>query len=150
MNLLMRKLFSTWNILLLVVCLGQWRKYTCLAGDTLSQSQSKSGGSWNSHSVLKAYLPKLVDIFPWTYLWDWLKWNLHFFNVWPIAASFLCWTVETFSRFLPNLVISFSWINLTDLPKWNMRFVVWSDILYRFQEILTKLLENLSLTYLTD
>ena len=45
-------------------------------------------------SIFKISLPKLVDIFPWTYLTDWLKQYLNFLFVCPSVGSFVHWKME--------------------------------------------------------
>ena len=50
--------------------------------------------SWKKFSIFKISLPKLVDIFPWTYLTDWLKQNFNFLFVCPSVGSFVHWKME--------------------------------------------------------
>ena len=45
--------------------------------------------SWKSHSVFKVSFPKLVDIFPWTYLTDWLTQNVFFLLLCLSVGSFV-------------------------------------------------------------
>ena len=50
--------------------------------------------SWKKFSIFNISLPKLVDIFPWTYLTDWLKQNFNFLFVCPSVGSFVHWKME--------------------------------------------------------
>ena len=117
------------------------------------------GEKLKNFSVFKISQPKLVDILPWDYITDWLKWNYNFLFVCPSVGSFAPWKNEmcdilvSFKISLPKLVDNFLLTHLMIWLKWNFKivfvcpsvgsFVHWKReklyILLSFQRMFTKI-----------
>ena len=78
---------------------------------------------------MKINSAKLVGIFLWTYLSDWLEWNLNYWFMCMSVGSFVYWSREkfvfhsVFNVSLSNLAEISPRAYLTDKPEWN--FYIW-------------------------